>query len=117
MRKVVNVLVVDDDLGICETMNDVLSEHHHVDIARDGFEGLRMTKDHDIDIVLMDMKMPGMDGIETSKKIKVVHPMMKIIMITAFLSEIDRDRAMNVGIEQILCKPIDFGTLEPLLVK
>lgn len=113
----VNVLVIDDDAGIRETMDDILSAHHHVDTATNGIDGLQMTKDHDMDIVLIDMKMPCVEGIETSKRIKIARPMIKIIMVTAFLSESDSRRARNAGIEQILYKPLNFETLERLLVK
>jgi len=111
-----SILVVDDDPGIRETMADILGEMNFlVYTASDGLEALDLIDKYSIDLVLMDMRMPGLDGVETSKRIKSIHPKMRIIMITAYASPEVFDMARNAGIQEIMNKPINFQQLANIL--
>ena len=69
-----SVLIVDDDIGTCETLSDVL-EACGFDVAavRTGGDCLEMIKKRQFDVVLLDIKMPGMNGLETFRKITLAH--------------------------------------------
>ena len=70
----------------------------------------------DIKTILLDIKMPGIDGIETLKRIKAITPNAKIIMLTAYASENVVFNAQKEGASGLLYKPVDFGVLEKMLV-
>ena len=78
-----NVLVVDDEEDFLETLMKRL-EKREVNItgARSGEEALDLLDQNPVDVVLLDVKMPGMDGIETLREIKKRHPLMEVILLT-----------------------------------
>ena len=118
MENTYTILVVDDDAGMLETMTDILSEmNFSVAVADDGYKAIELARDGTFDAILLDFKMPGIDGIETLKRIKAFKPNAKVIMLTAYASEITMLDALKEGASEILYKPLDFGALEKLLVR
>ena len=116
MEKKYAVLIVDDDEGMLEMMMDILSEmNFNVAVANDGFKAIEMAKEGTFDAILMDIRMPGIDGIETLKRIKHIKPFAKIILMTAFTTENNALDAQKEGASAILYKPIDFDKLENVL--
>jgi two-component system response regulator (stage 0 sporulation protein F) len=112
------VLVIDDDLGILDTMEDVLSEmNFHVTTARDGYQAVEFMKKGTFDAILLDIRMPGIDGIETLRRIKVVRPNAKVILMTAYASDDMVLAARTEGASTLLYKPIDLAKIEALLRK
>ncbi len=110
------VLVVDDNPGILETMADILDEmNFKVSTASDGYQAIEMMKSGSFDAVMMDIKMPGIDGIETLRRIKVTKPGAKVILMTAYASEATVLAARNEGASTVLYKPIDLDKIEALL--
>jgi two-component system response regulator HydG len=111
------ILVVDDNEKFCHSVADVLElNNYEVVIAEDGFKALEMTKHNGFDLVLMDSKMPLMDGLETFKKVKEISPGTPVIMVTAYaVEDIIRD-ALREGAFGALKKPLDvielFGLIE-----
>lgn len=82
---VYKILVVDDEAPVRELFADLLKkEQHMVSIASSGEEGLDIIQKEDFDIVLLDIKLSGMTGLETLKKIKEIKPDLTVIMITGF---------------------------------
>jgi two-component system, NtrC family, nitrogen regulation response regulator NtrX len=80
-----HILIIDDEAGIRDTLAMIFEyEHHQVTTAESGIEGLKIAQDSEkpIDCVLLDVKMPGMDGLETLEKVKEVRPEVPIIMIS-----------------------------------
>src|SRR5271157_22628 len=107
-----NILVVDDDEGNCETMADILGEMNFaVNTATDGYKAIELVKAHDYTLTLMDMRMPGLDGLETLKRVRQVRPSMKVVMITAYAHDETVNELKKVGVEAILSKPIKFAEL------
>jgi len=104
-----SILIVDDEMGMCETLSDILEDMgYHVAIAVDGYEAIEKVKGNVFDIILMDVKMPGMDGVDTFKKIRELHPETVVIMMTAYAVE-DRVReALREGAYGVLYKPLDM---------
>ena len=72
MQELGKILVVDDQLGIRSLLVEILKEDHEVEMAENGVEALRLLISFQPDIILLDMKMPGMDGIETLKQIRAL---------------------------------------------
>ncbi len=110
------ILVVDDDMGICETLSDILRERNHsVEVAWDGFEAVERMKEESFDVVLMDIKMPGMNGVETYKEIKKLDPEAMVIMMTAYVGDDLVAEAMEEGARAVLYKPLDMDKLMDLI--
>jgi len=112
MSEKLKVLVVDDNEEFCRNVTDILElKGYEVVSAYDGFKGLDLVKENGFDLVLMDVKMPAMDGVETYKKVKEIAPDTPVIMITAFAVEDLLREALREGAYGSLKKPIDFDQL------
>ena len=86
--------------------------------ANDGIEAIDMIKKKtDIDLVLMDIRLPRMNGIEATSKIKEINPGMPVIIQTAYEMSCAMDEAINCGCDDFITKPIDMQTLFSLLQK
>lgn len=106
------ILIVDDNTDFCDSFSDLLElEGYEAVRAHDGFEALEAVKEDGFDLVLMDVKMPGMDGVETFSKLKEISPETPVIMLTAYAVE-DRIRtALREGAYGAFQKPVDFEKL------
>ncbi len=107
------VLVVDDDQDFRENLMDILEvEGYEVAAAADGFEALRQIKDAPhFDVILMDIKMPEMNGVETFRRIKSIDPDSAVIMVTAYSEDqLVRD-ALHEGPYAIFYKPVELERL------
>lgn len=105
------VLVVDDDEDICSTMKDILEmEGYEACIANDGYVALEMIRNESFDVVLMDIKMPGIDGVETFKRLKEFASI-PVIMVSAYAVGDLIKEATREGAFAVLQKPIDFQLL------
>ena len=117
MRKLSRVLVVDDDPGIRETMNDILTlEGFDVTVAPDGASAIALCRKVGFDVALLDIRMPGMDGVETLKALKAIAPDLRAVMITGFEAGDLARRAMDAGAEAVFHKPLDVASFLPLLL-
>ena len=106
------VLVVDDDAGICETMADILDGmNYDVKTASDGYKALDLVNIQEFNMTLMDVRMPGLNGLETLKMMRQVRPSMKVVMITAYSNDEMLEELKRVGVEAILSKPLKFSEL------
>ena len=85
MSKTANALVVDDQIGMLETFTDILEDKgFNVATAEDGFQAIRKVKEQQLDIIFMDIKMPGINGVQTFREIKKINPKASVIMMTAY---------------------------------
>ena len=101
-----NILVVDDEKDICKALNLILSkEGYAVTEAYSGEQAIELIQQQDYDIVLTDIKMERMDGLELLKRTKDVSPRTSVVMMTAFGSEALAVEAMRAGAEDYLKKP------------
>lgn len=112
------VLVIDDQPGIRRLLLEVLTEAgYEVMTAANGYEGLQRTKEQKPSLILMDMKMPGMDGLETLKEINKLGQSNKVIMMTAY-GELDMVKeAQEIGAFAYITKPFDINELCELIAK
>ena len=112
MSKKVKILVVDDNKEFCRNLKDVLEmKDFEVETAHDGFQALELVKQNGFDVVLMDVKMPVMDGLETFKQMKEIIPDIPVILATAYAVEDLIREALREGAFGSLSKPIDFDNL------
>jgi YesN/AraC family two-component response regulator len=110
------VLYVEDDEYIVEIMKDILDAFFdEVYVAYDGEEGLKLYKEKNPDIVLSDILMPKMNGLELSEKILEIKKEQKIILITADNENNYQEKAKKLGVYGYLNKPIDFNDLQKLI--
>ncbi|HPG28338.1 MAG TPA: response regulator, partial [Myxococcota bacterium] len=100
------ILVVDDDASILDMTEDLLGHAGYaVTKARSGSDALSKTEDRDYDVVLTDLQMPGMDGIDLLAKIRERHPDTPVILMTAFGTIQSAVRAMRAGAFDFVTKP------------
>jgi DNA-binding NtrC family response regulator len=107
-----NILIVDDNEEFCRNVKDIMElKDIHVETANDGFQALELVEQKGFDAVLMDIKMPVMDGVETFKKMKRIIPDVPVIMVTAYAVEDLIREALREGAFGCLSKPLDFEAL------
>ena len=115
MTKKPRILVVDDEAAIRESLRDWLMEDgYEVGLAENGEDAIAMTMEKTWEVILLDLKMPGMDGLETLKQLKekeVVHET-EIIMMTAYATIDTAVQAMKEGAFDYLVKPFDPDEIE-----
>lgn len=118
VQKNVNILIVDDDASIRNMLAIVLkSEGYRVTVADSSESALSEMKRQAFELVISDIKMPGVSGIELLKKIKVINPDVPVIMITAFASANDAVEAMKLGAEDYITKPFNLEELKLIIQK
>ena len=108
------VLLVDDDPVNCEVGEAILKRlGHHPTIARDGASAVALARDQAFDVVLMDLHMPDMDGVEAASRIGQLGlpKMPRIIAVTADVSSSARERLAGAGIAKVVSKPILINAL------
>ena len=109
MAKETRVLVVDDDISFAESLTDILNEKGYDAVAvNSGEEALEKIKERSFDVVLMDVKMPVMDGMQTFKEIKKLSRSITVIMMTAYSMDDLVHDALKEGAYGVLRKPLDI---------
>ncbi|HEY3918591.1 MAG TPA: response regulator [Stellaceae bacterium] len=110
------VLVIDDDRDHAESIVDILSMRgHEVEAAFSGEQGVEIFKRHDFDIVFMDVKLPGMNGVETFFEFKKIRPDARVMMMTGFSLEQLITQAIENGALGVLRKPFAIQDLLQVL--
>jgi two-component system, response regulator, stage 0 sporulation protein F len=112
------VLVIDDQPGIRRLMAEVLQEDgYNVAIAANGYEALQKVKEITPQLILMDMKMPGMDGLETFRELKKLGKAERVIMMTAY-GELELVKeAMSLGAYKYITKPFDINLIKTMVIE
>lgn len=106
------ILIVDDQYGIRILLNEVFQREGYVTYqAANGMQALEIVRKHHPDLVLLDMKIPGMDGIEILKRLKDIDPDIKVIIMTAY-GELDMiQETKELGALMYFAKPFDIDDL------
>jgi CheY-like chemotaxis protein len=106
MRPQASVLVVDDESFIRQILSRIVSrEGYQVLQAADGKDALKSLAETPCRIVISDIKMPNMDGIELLSEIRVNHPHVSVILITAYAGEYSAEAAISAGADAFITKP------------
>ncbi len=107
------MLVVDDEIEICDFLKTFFEERNFkVLTAVTGETAMQLVAQEKPAIVLLDIKMPGIDGIEVLKKIKAHYPETKVIMVTAIETRDKIDEANRLGADNYITKPLSLEYLE-----
>ena len=106
------ILIIDDEKAICNTLKEILSfEKYEVDIANDGAEGVKKAETGNYDLVLSDIKMPKMDGIEVLQKLQEMNPDLPVVMISGHGTIETAVDALKKGAYDYISKPPDLNRL------
>ncbi|MCK5327417.1 MAG: sigma-54-dependent Fis family transcriptional regulator, partial [Candidatus Latescibacteria bacterium] len=101
-----NILIVDDDQAVAEMLSEVVKAMgKHPITAANGREGLEKFQEHSVDLVITDLKMPGMNGIEVLKAIRVLQPGTPVILITGYATVDTAVECMKSGAVEYIPKP------------
>ena len=108
----VRLLLVDDEKDFVQTLSERLKlRKFPSEIAYDGEQALTLTDQDDTEVMILDLKMPGIDGFEVLKKIKQTKPHIEVIILTGHGSDQDKKRCMELGAFAYLEKPADIDIL------
>lgn len=113
------ILVAEDDDSNFKLIKAIIGKKCDIEWARNGEEMVQLFKQYNerANAILMDIKMPIMNGLEATKLIREQNKVIPIIMQTAYAFSSDRDNAMNAGATEVLVKPITLGILRATLSK
>ncbi|WP_418791151.1 response regulator [Phosphitispora sp. TUW77] len=112
------ILIVDDQRGVRRLLYEAFNEEgYEVEMAASGYEALEKVKNAMPDLILMDMKMPGMNGLETLHEIKKINDSVVVIMMTAYGELEIVTEAMKLGIKEYITKPFDINELRATIKK
>jgi two-component system, NtrC family, response regulator HydG len=103
---------VDDEPDTCANLADILMDQgYQVDTAQDGFEALDLVRERAYDVALLDLRMPGMDGLELYRRIREISAGTVAIVVTAYASSDTAQSILTAGAWQIIPKPADIPKL------
>ncbi len=107
-----NIMLVDDEVDFLEPrMKRLKKRNMNVTGVKSGEEALSRLDQDPVDVVLMDVKMPGMDGIETLREVKKRYPLVEVIMLTGHANVEVAIQGMEIGAFDYLMKPMDIDDL------
>jgi DNA-binding NtrC family response regulator len=106
------VLLVDDEREFIQTLSErLMMRDMGSAVAYDGESALKLIKDDEPEVIIVDLKMPGIDGFDVLRKVKETHPEIEVIIVTGHGSEEDRRLCMDLGAFAYLQKPLDINVL------
>ena len=107
-----DILIIEDDVSILRGLKDNLTfEGYRVHTSTDGQEGLKLALEKHIDLLLLDIMLPGINGYEICRRLKKEKPQLPVIMITARGSEMDTVAGLDIGADDYISKPFSIHEL------
>lgn len=110
------ILVVDDEPGVRESIRMIFENDYRILVSTTGMDAIKVIEKESPEVILLDVKMPQMNGIETLRRIKEMNSLSKVIMITATKTVKNAVEAMKLGAEDYITKPFDVDEIR-LIVK
>ena len=112
----VRILIIEDDRDFAETLGDALElEGHHVRIALSGEGGLEAFAEERFELTFMDVKLPGMNGVDSFFAIREVDPEAKVVIMTGYTERPLIERARDGGVWQVMQKPMSIERVLELI--
>jgi DNA-binding NtrC family response regulator len=106
------VLLVDDEVDFVKTLAQRLKMRDlKADTVHDGEQAMSFVKEQEPDVMVLDLRMPGMDGMEVLRQIKKAYPNTQVIILSAHGTEKEKEEAEKLGVYDFLKKPVDIETL------
>lgn len=116
-KRKLDVLVVDDQPGVRYLLDVIIAEEgHQVRLARNGIEAVEAVKESRPDLVIMDVRMPQMGGIEALGKIKIISPETEVVLMTAYVSDETVQMALKKGALCCFTKPFDVDGIKTFII-
>ncbi|MFA6548772.1 MAG: sigma-54 dependent transcriptional regulator [Candidatus Margulisiibacteriota bacterium] len=109
-----NILIVDDELSIRESFSLILEGKYNLLLAASGEAALKTVSDQKVDMVFLDIRMPGMNGLETLRRIKELDPDIEVVMVTAVNDVQKAGEAIKYGARDYVVKPFDVDFIARL---
>ncbi len=110
--KPIKVLLVDDEEDFVTTVSDRIKAYRFkTDTALSGEQAIELVAGQVPDVMVLDLKMPGIDGLEVLRQVKKKHPDIQVIILTGYGSFQDKLKAMSLGAFAFMEKPLDFDDL------
>lgn len=107
------LLIVDDEVEICDFLKSFFEERSYdVKSATSGEAALKVVEEFNPKVILLDIKMPGIDGVEVLKRVKSKHPKIKVIMVTALETRDKIEECLRLGADNYITKPLSLEYLE-----
>jgi len=106
------VLVVDDDQGILDSFEVLLGDRYDLIIAENGYKALRILENDPPSLMFLDIKMPGIDGMDILKRLRKEKREVEVVIITGGNQESVEDEAKSLGVIDYLKKPLDIFEIE-----
>ncbi len=111
------ILIVDDEAGPRESLRMILKPIYDVCTAGDGQEAIRIINDKSIDLVTLDLKMPGLSGIDVLREIKKIQPDVEVIVITGYGTLNNAQEAIRFGAGDFISKPFNVADIIAIVSK
>lgn len=118
MIKEIRVLIVDDNIGLLTTMSLILRHvGYSVMTAKNGQEAIECVKRNNLQIIFMDIKMPGKNGVDVYKELKRIIPKVPVVMMTGYSRDDLVQEGIEAGVHKIIFKPLDMDYVINLIKK
>lgn len=111
------LLIIDDEIGPRESLRILLKHDYEIWLSDNVDEGMRLLKEHEPDVVIMDIRMPGKTGIEGLKELRQIDPFVSVIMLTGFGALETAQEAIRLGANDYLKKPFDIIEIQETIRK
>jgi len=116
MSEILSILVVDDDPSMASSLTEILDiKGFEVRAANSGAEALQILRDHPVDVMLTDVRMPDMNGVELYRATRKTHPNLRTFLMTAYAADDIIQKGMAEGIKTVFTKPVDIDLLVSIL--
>ncbi len=112
-----SILIVDDEIGPRESLRMILKPHYNIYTAENGYSAIQMLRQVEIDVVTLDLKMPGMTGIDTLKEIRAIAPDVMVIIITGYGTLKSAIEAIRYGVFDYIPKPFNVPEIMAIIEK
>jgi putative two-component system response regulator len=112
-----NILIVDDEIGPRESLRMILKQNYNVYTVENGYAAIQMVQQTEMDVVTLDIKMPGMSGLDALKEIRVINPDVMIIIITGYGTLKSAIEAIRYGVFDYIPKPFNVPEIMCIIDK
>jgi len=106
-----SILIVDNELGVRESLRMLLKSHYEIHTASDGKEALNVLKERKIHLITLDLNMPKFSGIETLREIRKLDRQIPVVIITGYGSRQEESDARHYGVRDFIAKPFNTSRI------